>query len=189
MMGALCAGGIPLLTVEDLEVMNCEGDYKPNPGPLYEVSRSVYMEPFVLEQVLQDGYAIKIFFDGLPTLPKGDYRIIFMRRDPDEIEESLKRALDTVAAAGLHTDTGGRKPFDIFSPYAQKEIDWVLGICETRSDMELSIVDYADLVERPGDVLEGLALPINVDAAANVIDRKFYRTRGKDYGRFCMGSI
>jgi hypothetical protein len=190
MMHALGAGGIPLITVPDIEQMNCGiNGYKPNPGGLYEVGRNLYMEPGILIQLLQHGRAIKIFFDGLPILPKGEYRIIYMRRDPQEIQKSLDIALDNVRTAGWIPSSGGRKPFDIFSPYAQKEIDWVLGICETRSDMELSIVDYADLVERPGEVLEGLALPIDVDAAAKVIDRKFYRTRGKDYGRFCMGSI
>ena len=178
MMGALQAGGIPVVFNPDLEKMNIgTNGYKPNPVSLYEIGRIAYMEPGLLHQLLLDGHAIKIFFDGLPTLPKGDYKIIYMVRDVDEINESLRIALENVRSAGERPNSGGQKPFDVYSPYAQKEIDWVLGICDARSDIDLCMVDYHDLVNDPGRVLEELHLPINIGAAAKAIDEKHYRVK------------
>jgi len=179
MMGALQAGGIPVVFNPDLEKMNIgTNGYKPNPVSLYEIGRNGYMEPGVLQQLLLDGHAIKIFFDGLPTLPKYiDYKIIYMVRDLDEIHESLRIALENVRSAGEYPNSGGQKPFDVYSPYAEKEIDWVLGICDARNDMELCMVDYHDLVNDPHSVLEELHLPINIGDAAKAIDEKHYRVR------------
>ena len=198
MMGALGAGGIPILAVPDFEAMNVEKDgYKINPGNFFEITRAVYMEPFVLQQVLQDGHAIKIFFDGLPTLPAGDYRIIYMQRDPEEIKASLEITNKIITDSQVRVKTrangeeyqskvtlqeGGNKPFDVYSPYAQNEIDWVLGICDQRNDMELTVVDYHDLVSDPKSVLESLNLPIDIEAASSVIKPEYHRVRGYSYG-------
>ena len=183
MMAALGAGGLSIIANLDLEHYNQGPDgYKPNPKKLYEVGQSAYLSPWILEGLLMEGTAIKVFFDGLPTLPAGDYRVLFMTRDPAEIEESSRIAREAVMQSCGEVSRGGRVPFDVYSPYSQAAIDWVLGICEQRQDVDLSVVDFRELVKTPETVLERLRLPIDLDRAAAEINPDFYRVRRNDNG-------
>ena len=53
-------------------------------------------------------------------------------------------------------------------------------ILESRSDVKLNILHYADVIDDPVPAFEMLAgngFPINVEAAAMVVDEKLYRNR------------
>jgi len=190
MMQSLHAGGLGVIHVPAMEQANPFSDgYAPNPGGLYEVGLGAYMNSRVL-RCIRDGNrgAIKILFDGLPNLAKGDYKIIFMERDVDEIDMSTKRVDKHILS-----QSGGQRrlasradeitailPFCVYRPYNQEDIDHVLGICEARKDMEVIKVNYADLIDNPISIFEYLVkcgIPVNPDDAAKVIDPQLYRVR------------
>ena len=179
MMRCLHKGGIDALYAPRIENLNTEvGDYIPNPGGLWEVGRRFYTEPKFLRRIAAEkrDVCIKIMFDGLPYLARGDYTVLWMDRDPDEIEASLETNDARLRARGV-TENVPRKPFDVYMPYSQADIDHVRGICEARSDIVLRRVWFRDLVQRPDEILRGLGLPIDVEKAASVVDKKYYRAR------------
>jgi hypothetical protein len=191
MMQALNAGGLGIIHVPELEGGNPEyNGYQPNPGGLYELGLGQYMCAKLL-RMLPDKGAVKILFDGLPCLPKGKYTIIFMSRNAKEIEKSTARVDEHIlnqpgrqrGLASKVDEITGILPFCVYRPYNQDDINHVLGICETRADMEVIHVNYADVITNPYMVFEGLVkcgIPINVDDAVSVINPRLYRERVKD---------
>lgn len=184
MMRALIAGGLKAVRDGGLERTGNAPDstgWRPNPGGLYEVGRNFWRQPPFLK-ALRNGLLYKCFFDILPNLPgrSCEYAVVFMRRDPREIEASLERTREylrdrkIVGVAPLHW------PFDVYRDYDQRCIDMVLGICGERRDVRLMEVDYAELVADPLRTLSRVAaffeLPdFNLEAAAEVIDPELYR--------------
>lgn len=188
MMQALHAGGVEIIYVPQLEGGNPDyNNYQPNPGGLYEMGLGQYMHAKIL-RALPDKGVVKILFDGLPCLPKKDYKIIFMSRNLEEIEASTARVDEHILGqpgrqrglASKADEITGILPFCVYRPYNQQDIDHVLGICDARSDMEVIHINYADVIDNPYMVFEGLrkrGIPIDVDKAAEIIDPKLYRAR------------
>jgi len=189
MMKALHAGGIPAIFSPHIEDGNPDANgYKPNPGGLWEVGFTQYMNADFLRRFIPDDSCIKIMFDGLPCLPQRKYKIIFMERDPEEITASTDRVdQHIIDASGGKMRPGSEAgritnclPFCNFRPYNQEDIDHVLGICDTRSDMHVIRVQFSELIKNPQRVFTTLALmgvPIKVHDAAAVIDSKLHRVR------------
>jgi hypothetical protein len=182
MMQALHAGmpdHILASTHADQRTGNIEHKgYVPNPGPLLEVGGNYLDAKFLRE--LPDNVLIKIFFDGLPNLPAGDYKVIFMIRDEWEINDSCKKADKHLRAIGVPENLPSDSTFYLFRPYNQDDIDHVLGICEARSDISLIKVNYSDVIKHPKHEFETLRLlgvPIDPAKAAAVIDPEYYRSR------------
>jgi hypothetical protein len=170
----------------DAETLNFTGKdgYKPNPGNLWEVGQRLYWNPAFLRGIPDDSF-IKIFFDGLQTLPKRDcrYKIIFMVRDAQEILNSIERVEQHILEndRSIISSEQPYTPFSVYrSGYKQEDIDHAIGICEARIDMDLFVVDYGEVVRDPLTVFERLAeggIPIDPAICAQTIDPKFYRSR------------
>jgi len=182
MMQALRAGmykGTLVCSNRDQKNGNIERDgYIPNPGPLLEVGGN-YRNPGWMRELVDDA-VVKIFFDGLPYLPRGNYRVIFMIRDEWEIVDSCERVDKHLRSVGIPENPVSNAPFYVYRPYSQDDIDHVLGICEARSDIDLIKVNFADLMKHPKHELETLRLlgvPIKVDRATSVIDPSYYRSK------------
>lgn len=164
-----------------------EGGYTPNPSGLLEVGQWYYQNAEFLRQI-PDESVVKILYDGLPNLPRGDYMVIFMERDPEEIRASCDRVDRHLRQVGVVENPARDYVFDCFRPYRQDDIDHVLGICEVRADIRLHRVNYRDMVDNPVETFRGLArtnlgrplLPIDPERAAEIIDSKHYRFRGSD---------
>ncbi len=188
MMQALNAGGIGLIHVPELEGGNPNyNGYQPNPGGLYEMGLGQYMCAKLLRMLPNKG-AIKILFDGLPCLPQGDYKIIFMSRDVDEIDMSTKRVDEHILGqpgrqrglASRVDEITGILPFCTYRPYNQDDIDHVLGICDARADMKVMHLDYLDVIHEPLNTFNWLktnGIPIDPEKAAAVVNPKLYRIR------------
>jgi hypothetical protein len=195
MMHALSFGstGLDMLAAPSMEDNNPEFEgYKPNPNGLFEVGIVRYLEPRFLRKI-PDNCLVKILFDGLPNLPQipgvdNLYKIIFMSRDVDEIKRSCDRVeqfrQDLNIAADSFEDSPLEitriLPFSCFRPYNQEDIDHVLGICSVRRDIDLTFIDYAEVIDDPLSVftrLKSLGWPIDPEKCASVIDPKLYRTR------------
>jgi hypothetical protein len=174
MMRALHHGGLPVIELQ--KEANSVPDL--NPSGLYEVGRGFYMNPYFLRNI-PDNSLIKILFDGLCYLPQGDYKIIFMVRDEQDINASVQRAEKQLRASGIPENDNIPTPFDVYRPYKQDDIDHVINICEVRGDIELIRVHYNDVLDNPIGVFESLHLPIDVDKAVKVINPQLCRFRNE----------
>ena len=183
MMQALRAGieyGTLVWGTTDKKNGNIERNgYIPNPGPILEVGGS-YRKAEWLRENMVDDTVVKIFFDGLPNLPLGDYRVIFMVRDEWEINDSCAKTDKHLRSVNIPENPASGNTFYVYRPYSQDDIDHVLGICEARSDIQLIKVNYSDLIKHPTHELATLKLlgvPLNVRRAASVIDPSYYRSK------------
>jgi hypothetical protein len=176
--------------------------YRPNPWGLYELGGMSRTSQGMRElnarhQALRKrpasivhgcGVVVKILFDALPNLPKGQHKIIFMVRDPVEIMASVRRVqahFDKVGHEQPQPYPINVRTFDVYRNYSQADIDHVLGILDVRCDVEYIVVDFKDLIENPEIEFERAAellhpIPLNAKRAATFIDPKLYRERKDD---------
>ena len=205
MMRALHSAGLPALYDKGLQGRDSKPDaagYAPNhPEGLFEVGYFNLLKPeFMRSLVARDvgTFAVKVTWDCLVYLPKGDWKIIFMHRSGDEIDASCRRVDKYIADqvdGDYQTDLKQRTstlisrskalPFSCFRPYSHDNITHVLDIMRERRDVELLSVQYQDVIDDPVKVFEYLKytplhrerLPLDVDKAAAVIDEKLHRVR------------
>jgi hypothetical protein len=190
MMAALTHGNeaLDLLVAPAMEDANPElNGYQPNPNGLYEVGVVKYLDPKFLRGI-PDDCLIKILYDGLPILPKGDYKIIFMERDEAEIRASEsvvdKHFIEYEKATGRkHTDHHEHTqllPFCCLRPYSKEDVGHVLGICEARKDFDIMVINYAEVIDNPLKVFNTLkewGWPIDPEKCSGTIDKSLYRVR------------
>jgi len=196
MMAALYHGSdnLDLLVAPSMEEANPERNgYRPNPNGLYEVGLVRYLEPRFLRKI-PDDCLIKILYDGLPNLYPGDYKIVFMERDEDEIRASeekvdkhFKECAATVGKAHPdHNEYTQILPFCSLRPYNRSDIDHALAICGQRADIDVMRVNYRDVIENPVKVftdLQAWGLPLDVEKAASTIDSSLHRVRREECQR------
>ena len=99
-------------------------------------------------------------------MPRGDYKIIYMVRNLDEIMDSMEKMSGPI-------DREVEKPlFEKLNRYAMKLI-------EERGDIDYIIVKYNDVVRNPRreieKVNEFLGGKLDVDAAVKAVAPKLYR--------------
>ena len=186
MMKALVSGGIPAATNKRIDRINNKmpvvRGYMPNPrGALWEMGHEFYMVPDLMRAFVDNHQdcAIKIFFDGLPWLPvcEQGYTVIFMRRPDEEIRASVETFEKYRGEIMQQSNPKDKRPFDIYRDYNPDHVQWCLDIAKQRRDITVHEVWFADLVDDPVGVIEGLGLPVDVKASATAIDHKWYRNR------------
>jgi len=113
-----------------------------------------------------DGRFIKITAYGLRFLPEGEYKIIYMVRNLDEILDSMEKMSGPV-------DREKEKP--LFEKLNRFTID----LMEKREDIEYIVVNHRDVIQNPrkeiervNDFLDGM---LNVDEAVKAVDPKLWR--------------
>lgn len=165
MMQALEAGGLEAAFNSQRNQMNeTYGDevYKPNPGGFYELNRQEYTVPGFPRGY--EGKLIKHLHGGISRIVAGNYKIVFMRRDLEEVRQSYEAFFD----ANLHVDMGE----------LNQRIEDSLGILRVRSDVEVEEVWYRDVVENPIDVFSALkerGWPIDPEKAALIVNPELCR--------------
>jgi hypothetical protein len=116
------------------------------------------------------GYVIKVTAYGLKFLPVSNYRIIYMRRNIDEVLKSMQKM-------GANINAG--KDRMLF----QKLDRFSLELMHSRDDMEYITVNYRDLIDNPrkemGRVRNFLGVPFGVDASVKAVDTSLYRNRSR----------
>ena len=156
--------------------------YIPTPGKLWEVGRGFYKNANFLRNIPDDSL-IKILFDGLSELPKGEWTVIFMLRDEIEIKASYARSDAHIRAAGISENPQTQYTFDVYRPYSQEDIDHVLGIMESRTDVQLIRLNYRDVIEDPElwfHMLNTNGLDIDVEKATAEVKPEFLRFKRED---------
>ena len=154
MMKCLHDGGIPAIFSPEQDKLN------PEDHSLYEIGRRYYLDAKFCRDILcsnaNDGSCVKIFFDGLPTLPVHKYSILFMLRRPEDIANSLSKL-------ELPENWTEHKPFDVYRDYCEEDILQVINICQQRKDMTVYLVDFPSFRKNPTTYLRHLQLPPGFD--------------------------
>lgn len=164
MMAALIAGGMDAAYSEKRNALaNQHADelYHPNRSGLYEVPLSEYDAPgFPLQY---DGKLIKVMSWGMRSLAVHDYRVVLMRRHPEEIRQSYE---------GFFGRSIKLDDYDPKMDALEKQL------CNRRDVLSVTVIQYRDLVEHPHRELTRLHnWPIDHDLAAATIDPEQYRFR------------
>jgi hypothetical protein len=171
MMQMLDAGGVPILT---------DGHRPPdidNPRGYFELEavKAIAHDRHFLNHA--EGKAVKMVHALLPHLPLDrSYRVIFMRRDLDEVLASQRKMLDRQghAGAGL-TDTQLKA---VYTNQLQQVHRW---LTHQGNQVRVLEVDYGGLISDPKTTARAinnfLGGALNEQAMAAVVDPALHRNR------------
>lgn len=149
------------------EKYDCHG-YHPNPEGFFELGRKEFDAPDFPR--CYQGRLIKALHWRLVSLPPFRYRVVFMLRDPREIEVSYLKMFRK------------RPPFVL-----QRYHDFIREILErlkARNDMDIVTVKHRDMIESPVAVLDRLScfgFPIkDSKAGCEAVNPGLYRSKSQD---------
>jgi hypothetical protein len=171
-MMMLKAGGVPLLT----DAVRLADESNPNGYFEFEPVKQLGSAGDLAWLDDAGGRAVKIISFLLTWLPEThDYRVLFMRRDLDEVIASQHKMLvrrgEPAGAAG---------PEDLRQIYAQ-HLEQVERFLSSRRCFTRLSVSYRDVIERPDvearRISDFLGGRLDVDRMAAVADRQLYRNR------------
>ncbi len=170
-MKMLEAGGIPPLTDE---IREADAD---NPKGYYEFERVKQLDKGDTDWLQQArGKAVKIIGALLVHLPPDyEYKVIFMRRQIDEILRSQKQML---VRRGEPTEkVDDVEMSELFSKHVNHITSWIA----KQPNMQVIYVSYNDVLQHPVDhanrINQFLGGALDVDKMVNVIDPDLYRQR------------
>lgn len=164
MMNALSAGGLDPVTNPSRDHMNDRfGDeyYQPNPNGFYELTRQEYRQLDFPKQF--DGKLIKLLYAGLHRLAVHHYRILFMKRHPEEIRQSYEAFFGIVPLQYMQ----------VFDNYKAIMTEAVNQLHNRRDVASVHVFEYRQVVEHPFAHFEELASdgwPIDPAKAVTVVD-------------------
>lgn len=167
-MKMLEAGGLAVLTdgIRHADEDNPNGYYE------YEAVKRTGKDPSWVRDAV--GKAVKMVYMLLYDLPaEYEYRVIFMRRDLQEVVQSqeimLQRNRQPVGKGDEWTD--------VFQKELVKLRNWI----DRQSNISLLDVSYNELLHDPGPVLASIQSfldnRVDIRAMTNVIDPSLYRNR------------
>ena len=120
------------------------------------------------------GKVLKIIAYGLKFLPKGNYKIIYMLRNIDEVLSSMEKM-------------SGKIDRSIEKPLFEKLNKYSIQLLEKRDDIDYILVKYADVVKNPiqeikriNDFLGGM---LDIESASKAVDPNLYRNRANGPAR------
>ncbi len=170
MMQALEAGGIPVLTdnIRKRDEDNPKGYYE------FEPVKKTKTDPSWVADAV--GKAVKMVYRLLYDLPKDyEYRVIFMRRNMDEVLASQRIMLERTGQEGANTSD--EKLADLFNRDLEKVYRWV----EDQDNFSMVSISYNEMIKSPllecRRVNEFLRAGLDVDKMASVVNRSLYRNR------------
>ena len=169
MMRMLEAGGIPALT-DELRTPD-----EDNPNGYYEFEDVKSIENYTTWIDRAPGHSVKMVYSLLEHLPTDhDYRIVFMRRDVDEILQSQKAMLER---NGIETDIPDHTMKTLFERQLRQFYAWL----PSQSHLKLINVSYNELLSRPESVIAQINRhfdeSLDLNAMAATIDPALYRHR------------
>jgi hypothetical protein len=170
MMQVLEAGGMEILT--DKIRRSDEG----NPKGYYELEavKRLDKDQSCLDNA--EGKTVKVISELLKYLPpKFRYRVIFVRRNMEEILASQKQML---IRQGKPTDSvSDEKLSRLFERHLERVLAWI----EQQPNIDVLCVNYNEILKEPekhlGNINEFLGNALNMKRLASVVDRALYRHR------------
>lgn len=175
MMKALEAGGLEASYQQSREEMRekfADDKYDPNVGGLYELEKKDYQKMNFPKDY--EGNLIKTLNTGIPNMsvmPNG-IKVIFMRRDVEEIRQSYDAFFDMQLSAVQNRDK--------FNSRMEKIIEQI----RNRKDvLSLDVFWYRDVVKNPRkyfEILKSNGWNIDIDKCVNVIDPQYCRFKKEE---------
>lgn len=173
MMRCLTAAGLEGVYDEDfnirLELSSNDPNYHPNPNGFYQLKN----QPNEFTVNLYEGKLLKFPFRKLIKLPQGDYKICFLKRNPAEIEKSMQSFTP-------HKSWGRDS---LVLEFYDQVIDAIINNLQQRNDINLTVLNYADIVANPTVEFTKLynnGWPIDINIASFLVDDSLYRFRLED---------
>lgn len=165
MMRCLESGGLNPAYDKESNSMNesAPDDYIPNPNGFYQFVNEIG-EGFIG----YDGMVIKCPIRELATLPLHQYKVVLLKRNPAEIRASM----------GKWTPYESWGKDEVLTYLYNWYFDKVIARCTARGDMEITVLNYADIIANP--IVEFTKLAswgIDVNAAASLVDETLYRLK------------
>ncbi len=144
-----------------------------NPHGYFELERGKIIKKLMegkFDFKKYDGKFIKITAYGLNFLPEGNYKIIYMTRNMNEIFKSMEKM------AG--------KPISEEEKLALVKLNKLsLNILEKRKDVDFIVVKYNDVIKNPRKEIkrinEFLGGILDENEAVKAVDKSLYRNRAK----------
>ena len=165
MMQILKMGGMPI-AFDDSRPAD-----EHNPRGYYELAGGKIINRLMdgtFEMEKHKGSVVKVTAYGLKFLPAGNYRIIYMMRNIDEVLNSMQKM-------GAETDM--EKDKKLFGKLNKFSFD----LMKSRDDMEYITINYRDVIESPNNEIERvkdfLEIPFDIAEAIKAVDSKLYRNR------------
>ena len=172
MMKMLEAGGLPVVTDGE------RGADVDNPKGYFELERIKDLEKETDKSYLREarGKVLKVISFLIKDLPDdNDYRVIFMRRDLDEVLESQNKMIDRLGT----TDTSAQD--EAMKEAYRNDIVRVRLLCKKRDNFELIETHYKSTVETPAQTASAVNafLGGRLDEAEMLaaVDSSLYRNR------------
>ena len=170
MMQLLAAGGLPLL----VDGKRIADDDNPKGYCEFERVKQLKTDSSWLDQA--EGKAVKVIAQLLTSLPQGyNYRIIFMRRELDEVLQSQDTMLKRNGKAGANISQEQLKR--VF----ENQVKQVSAFLQSQANIETLYIDYADILKDPipyfGHLSDFLSQSLDQKKMSLVIDPTLYRNR------------
>ncbi len=170
MMKILEAGGMEIVTdnIRKANEDNPHGYYE------YEKVKEIKKDTSWLKETR--GKAFKMISQLLYDLPSDEnYKVIFMRRDMNEILASQKKMLERMGNS--EGEISDEKMGKFFNKHLSQLTEWF----EERENIDVLFVNYNALVVNPDEQIKPLCQFLNdkllVEQAVKVIDQSLYRNR------------
>jgi hypothetical protein len=165
MMRCLESGG--LIPVYDKEINlndNAPVDYIPNPNGFYQFTSEITAD----FAKLHDGKLIKCPIRDLIKLPKWDYKVVFMYRNPAEIRASM----------------GKWQPYqswgqdEVITYFYEEYLEHLFEELRKRGDFDITVINYADVVANPVKEFTKLSYwGVDVEKMAAMVHPELYRLK------------
>ena len=170
-MKMLEAGGLPLVTDHEREA---DVD---NPKGYFEDERVKDLGEMEDRSWMADakGQGIKVVSSLLQHLPRDvNYRVLFMRRDLQEVIASQNKMLER---RGEESDTEDERMIELYESHLRR----IKAMLRHAPHLRALDVGYTDVLENPRReaerMKEFLGLDLDVEKMAGVVDERLYRNR------------
>ncbi len=167
MMKALEVGGLETVkrqSREDMRIRYKDEFYDPNEGGLYELETADYQKKGFPKEF--KGKLVKVLNAGNASMSVCLKKIIYMRRDPEEIRQSYQAFFDKELT---------RKKEDLEQIFINN-----IELLENRKDVDLITLWYRDVINNPRksfQLIKDNGWPIDVDKCVEVVNPELYRFR------------
>lgn len=169
MMQILLAGGIPIAFENSLRPSD-----EHNPKGYFELEGGKIINKLMEGTLKIDKYKgkfIKITAYGLQYLPPGNYRIIYMERNLDEILDSMQKM------TGIHD-----KDRDVTKESFRKLNEKIKKEITMREDINVLLINYNNTLSSPEITMKEICYfleqpSMNLEKMIKTIDKSLYRQR------------
>ncbi len=165
MMQMLSRGGLPVAFDESRPAD------EHNPKGYFELAGGKIINQLMdgtFDMAAHTGRVVKVTAYGLKFLPQGKYKIIYMRRNIDEILNSMQK---------MDGEIDKEKDGPLFARLDK----FSLKLMDSNKDIEYITINYRDIIDNPRTEIEKVGNFFNeqfdFDSALEAVDSKLYRNR------------